>query len=132
MSSDEQTDSFFGKVLRFGIVGVLTALLHYGVLYIGVEVADLHATISSSLGFVVAVIFNYLMHYNWTFGEPAPHGRTLRRYLVMISCGFVINAAVMFASDQWWSLHYLLAQALALVVVVLWNFVVSNTWVFRR
>ena len=132
MSSGEQLDTFFGKVMRFGVVGVLTAVLHYGVLYLGVELADLRATISSSLGFVMAVIFNYLMHYSWTFGEPAPHGRTLRRYLVMIICGFVINAGIMYASEQWWSMQYLLAQAVALVVVVLWNFVVSNTWVFRR
>jgi len=72
------------------------------------------------------------MHYNWTFGEPAPHGRTLRRYLVMISCGFLINAACMYLSEQVLGVHYLLAQALAMVAVVLWNFVLSNTWVFRR
>jgi putative flippase GtrA len=118
--------------LRFGIVGVLTALVHYGLLYAGVELAGLPATLASSVGFLVAVVFNYFMHYNWTFGEPAPHGRTLRRYLVMISCGFLINAGVMLIGENLGSLHYLLVQALALVAVVLWNFVVSNTWVFRR
>jgi putative flippase GtrA len=109
--------NFLGKLIRFGIVGVLTAILHYGVLYFGVELVNAHA---------------YFMHYNWTFGEPAPHGRTLGRYLVMISCGFLINGGLMYAGEQWWSVHYLLAQALALVAVVLWNFVLSNTWVFRR
>lgn len=120
------------RVFRFGVVGILTAVLHYGLLYIGVEVMQLNATVSSSLGFMVAVIFNYLMHYSWTFAEPAPHGKTLRRYLVMISCGFIINALVMYAGVHWWSLHYLFTQALALVVVVVWNFVISNVWVFRR
>ena len=119
-------------VFRFGVVGVLTALLHYGMLYVGVEALHLNATLASSIGFVVAVIFNYLMHYRWTFAEPAPHGRTLWRYLVMISCGFLINGLVMYAGVQWSSLHYLLTQALALVAVVLWNFVLSNVWVFRR
>lgn len=118
--------------LRFGVVGVLTAMVHYGLLYAGVELAELPAASASSIGFVAAVVFNYLMHYNWTFGEPAPHGRTLRRYLVMIVCGFLINAAVMLAGERLGSLHYLLVQALALVAVVLWNFVLSNTWVFRR
>ncbi len=118
--------------LRFGVVGVLTALVHYGLLYVGVELAQLPPTLASSIGFLFAVVFNYFMHYSWTFGEPAPHGRTLWRYLVMISCGFVINGAVMLGGEYWGSLHYLLVQALALVAVVLWNFVVSNTWVFRR
>ena len=120
------------RVLRFGVVGVLTAVLHYGLLYAGVEALQLHATVASSLGFVVAVIFNYLMHYSWTFDEPAPHGRTLRRYLLMISCGFLINGAVMYAGVQWAALNYLFTQALALVVVVCWNFALSNFWVFRR
>ena len=124
--------SFLTKTMRFGVVGVLTAVLHYGLLYIGVEALRLNTTLASSLGFVVAVIFNYLMHYSWTFDEPAPHGRTLRRYLVMISCGFLINGAVMYAGVQWAALNYLFTQALALVVVVCWNFALSNLWVFRR
>jgi putative flippase GtrA len=124
--------SFLKKTFRFGVVGVLTAVLHYGLLYVGVEALQLSATVASSLGFVVAVIFNYLMHYSWTFDGPAPHGRTLRRYLVMISCGFLINGAVMYAGVQWAALNYLLTQALALLVVVSWNFVMSNVWVFRR
>jgi len=123
---------FLKKTLRFGVVGALTAVLHYGLLYIGVEALQLNVTVASSLGFVVAVIFNYLMHYSWTFDEPAPHGRTLRRYLVMIGCGFLINGAVMYAGVHWAALNYLLTQALALVVVVSWNFVMSNVWVFRR
>lgn len=117
--------------LRFGVVGVLTAVLHYGLLYGGVELLSLGATLASSLGFLVAVIFNYLMHYSWTFAEPAPHGRTLRRYLVMISCGFLLNGAIMFAGVHWLGWHYLLTQAVALVAVVLWNFTLSSLWVFR-
>jgi len=124
--------TFLTKVFRFGVVGVLTAILHYGLLYAGVEALQLDVTLASSLGFIVAVIFNYLMHYSWTFAEPAPHGRTLRRFLVMISCGFFINAAVMYAGADRLAFHYLLTQALALVVVILWNFMLSNFWVFRR
>ena len=124
--------NFATTVFRFGVVGILTAVVHYGLLYAGVEALGLDSTLASSLGFVVAVIFNYLMHYSWTFAEPAPHGRTLRRYLVMISCGFLINALVMYAGVHWLSLHYLLIQAVALVAVIVWNFVLSNVWVFRR
>ena len=124
--------TFISTVFRFGVVGVLTAILHYGVLYGAVELLGMGATSASSLGFLVAVIFNYLMHYSWTFAEPAPHGRTLRRYLVMIGCGFTINAVVMYSGENWLALHYLLLQVMAQVLVVLWNFTVSNAWVFRR
>lgn len=117
--------------MRFGVVGVVTAVLHYGLLYAGVEGLQLDVTLASSLGFIVAVIFNYLMHYSWTFAHSAPHGRTLGRYLVMIGCGFVINATVMYAGVQVLAFQYLLVQAAALLVLVAWNFSVSNVWVFR-
>lgn len=119
------------RVARFGAVGVFTAVVHYGLLYLGVEFLRLGAIIASSFGFVVAVIFNYLMHYSWTFVHDAPHGRTIGRYLVMIAVGFVVNGAVMYAGVDVLALNYLLVQVAALVVVVLWNFIVSSTWVFR-
>ena len=122
----------FFITLRFGVVGVLTAVIHYGLLYLGVEVSKLPPTLASSIGFIISVAFNYYMHYHWTFGEPAPHGRTFWRYLVMVSCGFLLNGAIMFCGGMIGSLHYLIVQAIALIAVVLWNFVVSNIWVFRR
>jgi putative flippase GtrA len=122
---------FSAMVFRFGVVGVVTALVHYGLLYAGVEALQLNVTLASSLGFVVAVIFNYLMHYSWTFEHSAPHGRTLARYLVMIGCGFVINGAAMYSGVQLLGYAYLWVQAAALVLVIGWNFTVSNLWVFR-
>ena len=123
--------TFFTKVFRFGVVGVATALIHYGLLYAGVEAMQLNVTLASSLGFVVAVIFNYLMHYSWTFSEPAPHTKTLSRYLIMITCGFLINGLVMYAGVTFYDWNYLLTQVLALIMVISWNFSVALLWVFR-
>lgn len=118
---------------RFALVGALTAVLYYGLLLLAVEWLLLPATLASSVAYVIVVAFNYRMHYSWTFGQhETPHGRTLLRYLVMISCGFLANAALMYAGTQWLSVHYLLTQTVALLVVVLWNFVISNAWVFRH
>jgi putative flippase GtrA len=120
------------RTFRFGVVGVLTAVIHYSLLYIGVELLRLNPTLASSIGYPMAVIFNYLMHYSWTFAEPVPHGRTLGRYLVMIGCGFILNGSVMYWGEQWLAWHYLITQAVALVAVVVWNFTLMNVWVFRR
>ncbi|TGD71722.1 GtrA family protein [Mangrovimicrobium sediminis] len=120
--------------LRFGVVGVVTAALHYGTLYLGVAWLGQGSTAASSVGFVVAVSFNYAMHYYWTFAdgvEAAPHGRALRRYAAMVAVGFVLNALVMYLGVHGLHWHYLLAQAAALVVVVAWNFTLANAWVFR-
>ena len=129
-------NKLLGTAVRFGVVGILTAVIHYGLLVLTVNFLQWETTAASSVGFVVAVSFNYFMHYGWTFaagpGElPSPHGRTLLRYLVMIACGFVINGSLMFFSVHVIGLHYLLAQFIALVAVVLWNFTLANLWVFK-
>ena len=125
------------RLLRFGTVGVLTAIIHFGILYLGVELVGLGATLASSIGFVVCVIFNYLMHYSWTFAasagaEQVPHGQALLRYAVMITCGFALNGLIMYGGVHWLAWHYFLTQAVAAVTVVLWNILVSNLWVFRH
>ncbi|MEH6515393.1 MAG: GtrA family protein [Halioglobus sp.] len=123
------TDS--GRLLRFVLVGGATAVIHYGLLYAGVELLGLAAIFASSVGFAIAVTFNYFMHYSWTFAEPAPHGRTAARYLFMICCGFMINGLLMYVCSTVLAVNYLLSQAVATVAVLTWNFTVANFWVFR-
>lgn len=42
-----------------------------------------------------------------------------------------INAAVIHIGTEVLAWHYVLAQLLAMSVVVLWNFVLFSIWVFR-
>jgi putative flippase GtrA len=121
---------------RFALVGVITGLIHYGLVYLGVSWLGWDSLVASSIGFVVAVSCNYFMHYGWTFAVdaneiPPPHGVTLMRYLIMVACGFVINGLVMYLSVQSLGSHYLVAQAVASAAVVLWNYLVANFWVFK-
>ena len=121
----------FWKVFRFGVVGVATALLYYALLYVAVESLGMSPPVGSSLVYAIVIGFNYLMHYSWTFAEPAPHTKTLSRYLVMIFCGFLINGSIMYIGVSHFGINYLLIQAVAFVMVILWNFSVALLWVFR-
>ena len=116
---------------RFGVVGVITALVHYGLLFVLVEYLSLQTTIASSIGFLVAVVVNYLMHYSWTFAAPVSHGQAVWRYVVMISLGFLINGGVMQVGVFYLEFNYLLVQLMAFALVISWNFMVSSLWVFR-
>ena len=112
------------------MVGLATAVIHFGILLVGVERFAMDEVLASSLGFIVAVTFNYFMHYSWTFDQPAPHGRTLMRYFVMIGCGFMINGVIMYVASDEMAILYLLSQALAMVAVLAWNYLMANYWVF--
>jgi putative flippase GtrA len=122
---------FSWKLIRFCIVGVGTALLQSALLYTGVALIGLETTLASSIAFVIVVIFNYLMHYNWTFAEPAPHTKTVSRYLFMIFCGFLINGLIMYVGVSGLGVNYILVQIVAMLMVILWNFSLALLWVFR-
>ena len=124
------------RLIRFSIVGLLTAAFYFGLLSLIVELALAEPVMASAICYGAAVLLNYLMHYSWTFAPAedavsAPHGRALWRYLVMVACGFLINTALMYLMVHVLSWHYLAAQLIALVAVVTWNFLMSNFWVFK-
>ena len=123
--------AFSTKVFRFSVVGACTALLYYGLLFFSVEGLRMNATLASCIVYVIVVIFNYSLHHRWTFDAPGSHTGTLSRYLIMVSCGFIINGFIMHAGATEAGLNYLFVQTLALFVIVLWNFSVSLLWVFR-
>jgi len=123
--------SSFWRVFRFGVVGVATAALYFGLLYVGVELLQLSPVLSSSVVYVIVIAANYLMHYSWTFAVSSPHTTALRRYLFMTGCGFLINAFVMYFWVSVLHWNYLLVQSGAMAVIIVWNFCLSSLWVFR-
>ncbi len=120
------------RILRFGVVGVTTAALYFGLLYVGVELLQLNPVLSSSVVYLVAIAGNYLMHYSWTFAASSPHTTALKRYLFMTGCGFLINGFVMYFGVSVLQWNYLLVQTGAMAVIIVWNFCLSSLWVFRE
>ncbi len=123
--------TFMMKVFRFGVVGVCTAVLYYGLLYAFVELLGMNATLSSSVVYLIVIVFNYLMHYSWTFTVSAAHNTALKRYLFMTACGFLINGLIMYAGVSHLGMNYFLVQTASMALIILWNFTVSMLWVFR-
>lgn len=118
--------------LRFGIVGVVTALIYFGLLIGFVELDLLSVSFASAVAYVLAVLVNYCLHYFWAFGSQRGHSVAIRRYLVMVGTGFLINwAGMTFLATDTAGYSYLIIQMGVLTVVIAWNYLLSFTWVFR-
>jgi putative flippase GtrA len=116
---------------RFVFVGGSTAALCLGLTWALVEGLAMDTTIASTIALLVAVCYNYVLHYHWTFGSEAPHGVVLLKYLAMCVGALVVNALVMEVGVQVTSVHYLAVQIVAAGMVALWSLTISATWVFR-
>lgn len=115
--------------LRFALVGLAGAAVYYALLWSMVALGGIPVLAASSLAFAVVVLENYLLHRSWTFSSGAPHRQALPRFVAMAVCGATLNGTVMGACLRlgW---HYLLAQTMALAVVVACNFI-GTLLIFR-
>jgi putative flippase GtrA len=116
---------------RFLLVGLSTTALYFGVLWGAVEGAGMPVTPAATLACLLAITYNYLLHYRWTFASEAPHGIVLTRYLLMNLGSLVINAGVMYFGVPLLGIHYLLVQLLAAALLVSWTLLMSALWVYR-
>ena len=121
---------FVSKLYRFSAVGILATFVYYVVLWTLVEGARVPVMASTSIAFLIVVIENYILHYWWTFRSDVPHTTAIRRFVFMNMGGFILNWSIMFLGVRHFRLNYLWVQAVAIAVVVVWNFVLSNFWIF--
>lgn len=119
------------EFFRFLVVGGLAAIVHWGILTLGILVFSLEGTISTTLGFVVASAVSYILNYFWTFNSEANHGTAIVKFMVVAGLGLILNATIFATVKYGLNTHFLLAQAVATGLVLFWNFSLYRIWSFR-
>jgi putative flippase GtrA len=116
----------------FAGVGVAGTCVHYAVLIVLVEVLGVSAVPGSTAGFVVGALVNYLLNHRITFRSHQPHREVAPKFYAVALTGFVLNATIMTLATHGFTVPYLLAQAAATAVVLLWNFSANRWWTFKE
>jgi putative flippase GtrA len=145
------------RFLKFCVVGVVGALIDFGLLNLLIQLAGLPKVIANACSFSVAVISNFTWNRLWVY--PETRGEPLRKQFAQFAlvnvAGLAINTAIFYASDRWllgeagllagpagalartigmahFDLAYKGAKAIATGVVLFWNFIVNRLWTFRH
>ena len=126
--------------MKFGVVGVIAAVIDFGVLNLLVGVFHMHNVIAGTISFLVSLVFNYLASMKFVFKHREDMARWME-ILIFVGAsliGLFINAAIIWLStygmnrDAFISQHaeYLLrtniGKIVATVVVAIWNFVIRK------
>ncbi|MCL6430194.1 MAG: GtrA family protein [Anaerolineae bacterium] len=126
------------RFVRFGLVGTLGTVVDFSVL--NALILGLHLTKfwANTCSFSVAALSNFIWNRLWTFPESRarPFGRQLAQFFAVSVGGYAINQALFLSLDRWvfagWgTLGYNLAKAIAIVVVLFWNFGANRIWTYR-
>jgi len=137
------------RFLRFMAVGVIGAVVDFGIMNLLTRLFDTPLVVAGTISFVCAVISNFIWNRHWTY--PDSRSRPIMRQLAMF---FIVNVAgVAIRIPILWFLESpalrffqnlpsllpltpdFLAKnstlAIAVSVVMLWNFFVNRYWTYN-
>ena len=119
------------RFFRYGLSGGTAAAVHFGVLTVLVELAELRPVFASAVGFMCGLVVSYTLQRRWVFVTDLAHRSTLPRFLVVIGMGLALNSAVLWLGTEYLDHHYALVQLAAFVVVPFNNYLLNSLWTFR-
>lgn len=120
------------EFIKFANCGALGTAAHYAVLWILANYGGVDPVLGSAIGAAVGAGTNYFLNYHWTFGSQLPHSRTLPRFITIAVLSLVLNTWVMALLVSNGELHYLLAQVIATLVCLTFNYFASRFWAFQE
>ena len=128
-----------GRFLRFAVVGTIGAVVDFSILNLGIQVLGLAKWLANTFSFSAAVLSNFTWNRLWTYPESQsePVARQLGQFLLVNVAGYLINQLVFLSLDryvfaEWGTLGYNVSKALAIGVVLFWNYGVNRVWTYRN
>lgn len=122
----------FFQLMRFGIVGVTSASVHFGIVVMLVELAGLKPLLANIAAFLISFQVSYSGHRFWTFrGTTTQHKVALTRLLSLQIVGLAANEGLFYSLMTYFGLPYTVALFIVLTTLPIITFTVSKLWVFR-
>jgi putative flippase GtrA len=136
------------RFLKFAIVGAIGAVIDFGVMNLLVAVSHAPFVIAGTISFVCAIISNFTWNRFWTYPESRskPLMGQLGQFTLVNAAGLLIRVPILKylepALDQLLTklpvttnYHQFLSHnstlAIAIGVVMMWNFFVNRYWTYN-
>ncbi len=144
------------RFLKFAAVGAIGTVVDFGVLNLLIQLAGFDKFWANTCSFTAAVISNFTWNRLWTFPESRqrPLVSQLGQFVLVNVAGLAINQAIFLGLDRFvlgeagllaaqmanlatilglthFTLAYNLAKAIAIVIVLFWNFGANRLWTYR-
>jgi putative flippase GtrA len=118
-----QFAAFFG-------VGVVAAIVHYGLLIGLVEFGLLSAIAATLIGYVAGGLVSYGLNRAFTYRSTRNHVDASWRFALVAGVGFGLTFVLMALLHGQLGWHYLIAQLITTGVVLIWSFLAHKFWSF--
>jgi putative flippase GtrA len=129
----------FVRFVKFALVGTVGAIVDFGVLNLMHKAFGWPLLWANTLSVSIAIVSNFTWNRLWTYPESRARRKRkqLPKFALINFIGLGINNLVVvgldavfgqFIADPW---DYNLAKAIAIGVVLFWNFGANRLWTYR-
>ncbi|UCD98200.1 MAG: GtrA family protein [Chloroflexota bacterium] len=138
------------RFLRFATVGIIGAVVDFGTFNLLTTYAGLTAVVASIFSFIAAIISNFTWNRYWTYPDSRskPLSRQLFQFSVVSVLGLMIRTPIIaileplftriFSTFSFLPIGFMtaefladnLALAIAVIVVMFWNFFINRYWTY--
>lgn len=138
------------RFFRFAVVGIIGAVVDFGTFNLLTNIAGLTAVWASVISFIAAIISNFTWNRYWTYPDSRskPLGRQLFQFSLVSMLGLLIRTPIIallepllnriFTGLDFLPIGFItaeflannLALAVAVIVVMFWNFFINRYWTY--
>ncbi len=118
-------------LIRFAVIGALTALIYLGTYLILRAGTDLHAAIDSIIAYAAAIAFQYVGHARYTFRKQLASRTQLFRFLINNAIGCAVAAIIMSVAPALLVISEFQTGLIVIATLPLYNWIMMRFWVYR-
>jgi dolichol-phosphate mannosyltransferase len=130
------------RYIRFCVVGFLGLFVDMSLLHFLASPSSLHwdITVSKIIASETAILNNFIWNWRWTFrsaggisstsSEPIQPIRQFLKFNLVCGSGLVLSVVVLHLALRFITAQLLIANFLSIVIVSLWNFLLTQRFVF--
>lgn len=125
------------RLLKFFIVGLLTAFIYFMVIWVSESLFPNHYIFPLTLAYLISTGFHYFANVIYTFNLVAsdrdniPHLGHLRRYILIWLLNYMITISVVEIAVKKYFLSPYLGVCLSVIFTSLIGYTLCHYWVFK-
>ncbi len=123
------------QFIKFCIIGTSNTILDFGI-YLALTRTIIffreHFLFANAISFSIAVTWSYALNRKWTFRNT--HNAVARQFMLFLVINVValtLNQLLLYSFVTYAGLYDVLAKALAVGIILFWNFFANRAWTFR-
>ena len=133
----KETTDWKIQLFRYVIVGGISFIVDYSLLFVLTEHVGLHYIVSATISFIAGLIVNYTISTSctsWIFRNSKLSNTTVELiiYGAIGVVGLVLNNILLYLFTDILHIHYMLSKLITAALVMGWNFVGRRIILFNN